>query len=327
MILILAETFEPNVARVVNVLDHYRARWSRLNGEDFPLKASVELNWSQLPPTGTLHDSRGQKVSLSAVRAVWNRRRGKNELTPGLTDGQQQFIRNECEHTLSGLYALLAHAVWMNDYFSQWRANNKLFQLMAAQACGLRTPETVITQDPEIARKFCARRVGGVLCKPISLTGIIPADESHGVRAIYSNVIAPEASDDFDRVRSSPTLFQEYVEKDYELRITIVGSLIFPAAIDSQSSEQAKVDWRHYDHGNAPVSPCKLPEGLQQMLLLLMRRLGLEFGAIDMIRDKQGHYVFLEVNPAGQWGWIEAFTGLPIHESVARWLMTRSCQS
>ncbi|HEX8894260.1 MAG TPA: hypothetical protein VF783_13095 [Terriglobales bacterium] len=65
-----------------------------------------------------------------------------------------------------------------------------------------------------------------------------------------------------------------------------------------------------------------LPSGVENRLLLLMRRMGLEYGAIDLRLTPEGKYVFLEINPAGQFLWIEEATGQKISDAIAAHLIT-----
>lgn len=96
---------------------------------------------------------------------------------------------------------------------------------------------------------------------------------------------------------------QEYIEKAFELRVTVVGNRIFACRIDSQlqQDDTGKIDWRQ-GYGT------------------YLRRMGLNFGCFDFIVTPSGEYVFLECNPNGQWLWVELETGLPISEAIARWL-------
>lgn len=117
------------------------------------------------------------------------------------------------------------------------------------------------------------------------------------------------------KIKYAPSLFQEYVPKDVELRITIVGNEVFAAEIHSQQKEAARHDWRrdalaleHREH--------QLPDNVRLKCVNLAKAFNLEFGAIDMILTPDGRYVFLEINPNGQWAWIEEFTGLPISEAL-----------
>lgn len=327
MILILSQRCELSVNHVCEVLNHYGAAWFRLNGEDFPLGSRIEIDLGCNPHSGTIINDQGETVSLSMVRAVWARRYGDQELSDELTAGQRQFITKECVYTLLGFYTLLGHAAWMNEYFCEMKAVNKLHQLAVARSCGLEIPHTLVTQDEESARQFYFRFNGAILCKAISQSGHVPPDQDRGGRVIYANCVEADALPELGRVRSAPTLLQNYVEKDYELRVTIVGNKIFAAAIDSQRSARSKIDWRRYDIDHTPYYPYQLPQHVEHALLLMMRRLGLEYGAVDLIRSRDGKYVFLEVNPGGQWGWIETMTGHPITEAIAKWLLTRSTKA
>lgn len=323
MILILAQHFELNVNNVCEILDHYGAPWFRLNGEDMPGQTRLQVDCTQNPPNGLLVDQEGRSLSAQAVRSVWSRRHGEFQLDPSLTVGQRHFIQKECAHALLGFYSMLEHAAWMNDYFVELKAVNKPYQLAVAQTCGLAIPPSLVTQDPVRARQFYEEQDCAVLTKAVSQSGHVPGDDTRQGRLIYANKLNPDDHPSFDDVLGAPTLFQRYMEKEYELRVTVVGNAVFAAAIESQRSERSKVDWRRYDTRNTPYYPYRLPGEVEQALLTLMRRLGLEYGAADFIKTPDGQYVFLEVNPGGQWGWIEGMTGHPINEAIAKWLMSR----
>jgi glutathione synthase/RimK-type ligase-like ATP-grasp enzyme len=111
-------------------------------------------------------------------------------------------------------------------------------------------------------------------------------------------------------------IFQAYVPKLVELRITVVGRRIFAAEIHSQRTNHTRCDWRRYDQGQTPHRPHELPRDLEQRCTALVERLCLRYGAIDMVLTPDGRYVFLEINPNGQYLWIEHETGLPISEAI-----------
>ena len=124
-------------------------------------------------------------------------------------------------------------------------------------------------------------------------------------------------------IRYAPVIFQEEVPKKLELRVTVVAAKVFPAAIRSQESRFLRHDWRHYhDFGESKYySVHTLPEKIEGLCVRLVETLGLCFGAIDLIVTPANEYVFLEINPNGQWLWIEEFTGLPIGDAVAELLI------
>jgi glutathione synthase/RimK-type ligase-like ATP-grasp enzyme len=121
----------------------------------------------------------------------------------------------------------------------------------------------------------------------------------------------------FLAVRHAPVVVQEYVPKQVELRITVVGDRVFAAEIDSQASPMARHDWRAGDPRTMAHRRHPLPLKEAERCLRLTRALDLCFGAIDMVLTPGGEYVFLEINPNGQWGWIQDLTGMPIAEVLA----------
>ena len=118
------------------------------------------------------------------------------------------------------------------------------------------------------------------------------------------------------RLRFSPVLFQRNIAKRFELRITVVEDEVLAAEIHSQATYRTQLDWRHYDWDHTPYRIHALPDDIRDKCLELTRRLGLRFGAIDMIVTPDGNYVFLEINPSGQWRWIEDQCGLPISDAL-----------
>jgi glutathione synthase/RimK-type ligase-like ATP-grasp enzyme len=133
----------------------------------------------------------------------------------------------------------------------------------------------------------------------------------------YTEVVSKRDVGYAAAIEYSPTIFQAYVPKRLELRITVVGERVFPAEIHSQRTHHTKHDWRRYDLDNTPHFPHDLPREIQERCISLVKRLELCYGAIDMVLTPDGRYVFLEINPSGQYMWIEAQTGLPISAAIA----------
>lgn len=119
---------------------------------------------------------------------------------------------------------------------------------------------------------------------------------------------------------AAPVIYQPNVPKLFDVRVTIVGEEIFAAAIDSQVEPTARTDWRQTAH-DLKHERHSLPIEVERGCLRLMRELGLVFGALDFVLTPDGRYVFLEINPNGQWLWIEDKLGFPITRQVAAWLM------
>ena len=108
------------------------------------------------------------------------------------------------------------------------------------------------------------------------------------------------------------------------MRVTIVGRKLFAAAIDSQSDPNAEVDWRNTSNPRLPHIPITLPDQIADLLLRMMDKLHLTFGAIDLIQTVNDDYLFLEINPSGQWLWLDDMLSFGISDSIAEWLSESS---
>jgi glutathione synthase/RimK-type ligase-like ATP-grasp enzyme len=135
----------------------------------------------------------------------------------------------------------------------------------------------------------------------------------------YTSRVCAEHLAELERVSHTPCLFQEYVPKDVEIRVNVIGDVVLSAEIHSQEMETTRVDWRYY-HPDMTYAIHQLPLPVEDGCRSIVRLYGLNFAAIDLIRRPDGGYTFLELNPNGQWSWIEQATGLPIAETLAQFL-------
>lgn len=204
---------------------------------------------------------------------------------------------------------------WVNHPDDLVRAAYKPYQLSLALRCGLRIPRTLVTNDAREARAFFEECSGRVVYKSLG-AGVLSTDPREAL-ALYTSQVRSEDLAEEAEVRATACLFQEEVAKQFELRVTVVGDSLFTAALHSQECEAARVDWRrgvddlrHTTH--------ELPSAVAAQCLALVRRLRLRFAAIDMILTPDGGYVFLEVNPNGQWAWLEHVTDLDIHGALVK---------
>ncbi len=184
---------------------------------------------------------------------------------------------------------------------------------------GLELPPTLVTNCREEFLDFYGQHNGNVVGK---LTG--PAfDRTVGTDNFcrYTEVVSKRDVAYAASLQYCPVIFQAYVPKRLELRITVVGQQVFAAEIHSQQTHHTRHDWRRYDLGNTPHFPHVLPPEVHQQCVRLVKRLELCYGAIDMILTPEGRYVFIEINPSGQYLWIEQQTGLPISEAICNLLM------
>jgi len=207
------------------------------------------------------------------------------------------------------LASLLKEAVWMNDYYKMLEAEHKPYQLAAAQKMGFVIPDTLITSNPAKAKDFWRYCQEKMIVKTLTVS-------LHGNRIVFTNKVTGKFMEDIERLKYSPVIFQRLIEKKLELRITVVEDNVFAAVVESPS----KIDWRR---GLAKASMFELPKEIRQLCVEYVSELGLRFGCIDMIVTPNDEYCFLEINPNGQWKFIEERTGFPIGKAIANALVSK----
>jgi glutathione synthase/RimK-type ligase-like ATP-grasp enzyme len=135
---------------------------------------------------------------------------------------------------------------------------------------------------------------------------------------VFTNAVKPEDFEDLSGLSLCPATFQELLPKSLEIRATVVGQRVMSAAVDSQVSARATHDWRR--DGVRMLQdwrPYQLPFEVEQKILRLMDHFSLNYGAIDVILTPDGKHVFLELNPCGEFFWLERSPGLPISDAIA----------
>ncbi|MFV0387394.1 MAG: hypothetical protein ACK5NT_01460 [Pyrinomonadaceae bacterium] len=191
--------------------------------------------------------------------------------------------------------------------------NEKLKELYVAQEVGLSVPDTIVTNEPQRAIKFFQKHDGRIISKRYSRPRI-PFENTE-----FAAPTQPVSLRDIGfvkHVQYAPTLFQEYVPKLKELRVTVVGNICVAAEIDSQQTHRTKHDWRTYDKKRTPHRVHNLPKDIQIKLIKLTKNRGLCYGTCDLVISPTGEYVFLEINPAGQYVWIENLINVDITKLI-----------
>jgi len=140
---------------------------------------------------------------------------------------------------------------------------------------------------------------------------------------VFTSPVTKEDLDNLEGLQFCPMTFQENIPKALELRITIVGEQIFTAAINSQQLDGAIYDWRKEGRAlHQQWQPYDLPKTIEKQLLELMKYFGLNYGAIDMIVTPDERYIFLEINPVGEFFWLELYPPyFPISQAIAEVLV------
>jgi len=249
-----------------------------------------------------------EQLDLNNVSAIWYRRPEAFSLNQDLEPGVRKWLDLECDHLMRGLWAT-TDARLVNDPARIRDANSKLRQLRLAARLGFRVPDSMVTNDPERAREFCVERRNAVIVKALA-DPVINTDRGPGM--IYTHRLTECDLDSLDAVRHGPTFLQEFVDKTADVRVTVFGDRVFGVAIDSTAVDAAKEDFRKVDPFHLSHTPIDLPDSIKHACVQLVAQLDLSFGAIDLLATADRGFVFLEINPNGQWFWLEQLTGLPM---------------
>ncbi|MCL5283628.1 MAG: hypothetical protein M1330_02815 [Armatimonadetes bacterium] len=351
-VFIISQFFEPNVDAVISRLNQRGVSYFRLNTETIPLITTISL-YEGAEELYTIISCDGKQVDTRCITSVWRRRNGEF-VYPNVSCAQERgFIRHESASMLHGAFESM-RCSWVNHFMSDYRANVKPYQYEIAKQVGLTVSRTLITNDPDAVKEFARSLPVPVLFKPViglttggppnfsaeiqatydgkfNIPPAIPESRGSEVRALFSQVLDDDKIKHLNTIAGCPAIFQEYIKKRVEIRITIIGNDMFPVEIHSQDREDTKVDFRaqtlletsQFLHHEVH----KLPDDISAKLMKLMKELNLVFGCVDMILTPNGEYVFLEVNTAGQWGWIEHLTGLKITDALTDLLIRGSIDS
>jgi glutathione synthase/RimK-type ligase-like ATP-grasp enzyme len=250
---------------------------------------------------------------IETFKSVWYRRTKYPALSQYAFD-EQNYLIGEYGYLLTNILENLDCPKWISHPNNINIAENKILQLREAQKIGLKIPKTLIANTAEKIIEFASKiNNEKIIIKPLHSGRV---NFQNGTKLIYSNVLNAAKLKNLDQYHLTPCIYQEYIDKLYELRITVVNESVFAAKVDSQANSNTKIDWRKE---KLAFSPYNLPDELSNKCIELTKSLGLNFGAIDMIRTKNG-YVFLEINPNGQWAWIEMDTKLPISNAIINYL-------
>ncbi len=308
MILIITSRDDLTADYVVLELRRRGLAFHRLNTDD--LASTCTLSWSPMAKAlGSIATEGKAGLNLESVVSVWYRRPVSPQVEVQSND-DQRYIGNEWKAVLENLWASLQDVLWVSRPDRIREASNKVPQLQLARKIGFRVPATIISNDAASLRAFCSTYDDNVVGKV--LHSQTPAATA-GSYLVYTTRIARQ--DLVPQMMGAPLLLQEYINKAHEIRATVVGDQVFSVAIDSQSDPDARVDWRHATL-RLRHEQVELPTSVNAKLVAIILEYGLAFGAFDLIQTPEGEIVFLELNPNGQWAWLQQLTDIPIREAL-----------
>ena len=290
----------------------------RFDTDKYPTEYLLQADFSNGLSQHTLVSPSGESVSSEQIHAIWYRRfyAGKD-----IDSEMEKQMRSAClEETKRCLLGFLTctDCFQVDDYWKVKKASNKDYQLKVARDLGFDLPNTLVTNCENRARAFYDQHPAGIITKMQTAFAVW----QDGVeQVVFTSEVEDHHLEKLDGLRQSPMVFQEKIEKQLELRATVVGKQVFCAAIDSNAHDNMGTDWRKRGADTLDQwFAYELPEKIQDQLVLLTQRLGIHYGAVDIILTPDNRYKFLEINPCGEFYWMDHFTGLGICHSIAELL-------
>lgn len=293
----------------------------RLNTDDFTNNIRFEYRIENTVPVLNIHTV-DSSFSVNDIEAVWYRKLWDLN-NPEELDAQFLPVFHQEYLTMRTiLFNALEHVPWMNPILVDHTvSNDKLKQLTVAANCGLNIPESIFTNDSKQVRSFFYTNCGGNMIA--KLHGSLSRSMNGDTPFFPTTRITEQNLEELDSLVYCPMIFQRMIEKAYELRIIYVDGQFFTGKINANESLKGATDWRVANDILFKWENYMLPKNVEMALTKMMHIHGLSFGAIDMIREMDGTYTFLEINPQGEWGMLQRDLGYPIAQTIAEKLIDR----
>lgn len=307
-VLILARDLDPSADEMVTALRDRGTPVVRVNTAWFPAQLSISAGLRGGHWSGQLRTP-AHVVDLDEIHAVWYRSPEAYQMPAALSGAERHHAFLEAKYGLGGILSSL-DALWVNHPARIADASYKPIQLVQAHAAGLTVPDTLITNEPEAVREFAAE--GRTITK---LLGANTISEEGTRKLSWTRVLGDTDLADLCGIEVTTHLMQRWVPKQHEARVIVIGDHLTAVAIHA-GSDQTKVDWRT-DYDALSYEVVDLPGPVARGVRELMLSFGLIYGALDFVVTPAGEWTFLEVNPGGQYGWLETTAGVPFTDVLA----------
>lgn len=318
MILILTNKCDSHADHLIKRVGE-TAQILRINTDSFPDDYTVQLSVSPSGKvSGHLSDHFGRSYDFSQKAALWYRKPHFDTIKSFASPEHEDFIRSEVK-SLFEIFQALPNISWLSHPQRILASRSKIQQLTAARSFGFLIPETMITNNASAASSFMTEMRDGLITKSIYSATV----RFEGMDFSCTTRDLPREKFDERKhlVSLCPTQFQRKIDKDFELRVTVIGGAAIFTRIDSQDHKKTMTDWR------VDVDLCKhtafdAPKWLEKACIDIVSHFDLDYGAIDLIQDKSGRIWFLEINPVGQYLWIEHATKQDITDCLIQRLLS-----
>ncbi len=309
VVLIIGEHEDWSATSVADQLTKRGVLTYRLDTADFPQRMKMSAFHRSKSWSCRVQTEIGQ-LNLEEVTGVYYRKPRQFDISAALSEPERRFARAQARVGVAGLLSSM-RVRWMSHPSKIADAEYKPGQLDVAAEVGLQTPATLITNDPEQVREF-ATEEHRLVIKPLAEPII---HEGGGYTPIYARLLDLHELDNLVGIETTAHMFQAWVPKRFEVRVTAVGREAFAVAIHA-NSEAAHVDWRS-DYTALRYEVIRCPKEILDSIHRYLDSYELSYGAFDFVVTPDGSWFFLECNASGQWGWLAEECQLPIAATIA----------
>ena len=293
----------------------------RVNTEDYLSEWNVDFLLDKSGTSFSIQLKDGQHIPGETISGAYIRQ----PKLPFLNIAKEElhFAEREVCETLKSLWRCIKDRLWLNAPHNILRASNKPEQLRIAQEMGFLIPNTCITADKDLIHRFFEENQKDVIVKAVKHGFIY---DGCNAKVAATQLLDNDSVYSLDQYAHLPMIFQKRIHKLCDIRVTIVGEKVFATAIHSQNHKETEVDWRLADHYKITLQheSITLPEAISKLCKMIVSHFNLKYAAIDLVLSKEEKYYFLELNPNGQWAWIEQLTEHLIRDALIEELTSES---
>jgi glutathione synthase/RimK-type ligase-like ATP-grasp enzyme len=282
----------------------------KITEEDIPLNFHVEFKVGKFNDS-MLHLGK-RKFNIDEIKIILFRYFDPKFLNYYSGGVHQMYLAQQWYQAFNCLPIAL-DAIWINNPQRTFESENRLNQLLSAQRLGFSIPETLITNEMEAAKKFFKRFPKSTIVKVLHHHEIYLNQKSY--RFLTNNIETSHLSK-FNELTYAPVIFQKKIENDSEIRVTVINDKAFSCKISTIKEKRNFSDLHKIKEKELIFSEISLDKKIEKLCIKLNRKLGLLVSSIDFVQGKNGELLFLEINPIGDWNWIEKHTNLPITKSM-----------
>lgn len=287
----------------------------RFNTDLYPEYVSLDIKIGNHRTDYVINLENGKSVSSESVKSVYFRQPIIPNFAQQVSSDERTFAEAELTEALRSLWRVIPERLWLNHPVRLWPAINKVQQLLVAKNLGFKIPNTLISSDYKSISQFFKENGDKIVAKAVK-HGFSYSGEKvilAGTQQLHRDFLRQ-----FNNYAQLPMTYQYEIDKEVDIRVVVVGNHVFATRILDQNSKDNSIDWRITELKGGKLSHERTdpPEIIREQCLSIVRHFGLRFSSIDMIKDRKGEYYFLELNPNGQWAWIEQITGFPIRDAI-----------